>query len=157
MPTNLPVGKLSPKLLKQLLAQIPLIDPRILLGPGIGVDCAVLDLGTTLLVLKSDPITFATDEIGWYAVQINANDIATTGALPRWFMTTLLLPEDHTTPEMVAEIHRELKPGLPADQCLHHRRTHRNHLWSRSSYPGGNNDRRSRSPKPGNPLWCQPR
>jgi hydrogenase expression/formation protein HypE len=108
MLTNLPVGKLPPELLKQLLAQIPIKDPRIVLGPGIGLDCAVLDLGTTLLVLKSDPITFSTDEIGWYAVQINANDIATTGALPRWFMTTLLLPEDHTTPEMVAEIHREL-------------------------------------------------
>ena len=42
---------------------------------------------------KSDPITFATDEIGWYAVQVNANDLATTGATPRWFLATVLLPQ----------------------------------------------------------------
>jgi hypothetical protein len=52
----------------------------------------VIDFGEKLLVVKSDPITFATDEIGWYAVQVNANDIATTGAEPRWLLTTLLLP-----------------------------------------------------------------
>lgn len=108
MPFTLPVGKLPLDLLEQLLAQTPVQDPRILLGPGIGLDCAVLDLGATLLVLKSDPITFATDEIGWYAVQVNANDIATTGALPRWLLTTLLLPEGNTTPEMVAKIHADL-------------------------------------------------
>ena len=108
MPSTLPVGKLPPDLLEQLLAQTPVQDPRVLLGPGIGLDCAVLDLGATLLVLKTDPITFATEEIGWYAVQVNANDIATTGARPRWLMTTLLLPEGNTTPEMVATIHADL-------------------------------------------------
>jgi len=69
----------------------------VILGPGIGLDCAVLDLGNTCLVFKSDPITFATDEIGWYAVQVNANDIATTGAIPRWFLVTALFPEERTT------------------------------------------------------------
>ncbi len=49
--------------------------------------------GDQLLVAKSDPITFATDEIGWYAVQVNANDLATTGATPRWFLATVLLPQ----------------------------------------------------------------
>ena len=108
MPSYLPVGKLPPDLLEQLLVQIPVHDPRVLLGPGIGLDCAVLDLGVTLLVLKSDPITFATDKIGWYAVQVNANDIATTGAQPRWFMTTLLLPEERTTPEMISIINADI-------------------------------------------------
>jgi hydrogenase maturation factor len=56
-----------------------------------------LDFGERLLVVKSDPITLAVDEIGWYALQVNANDIATTGATPRWFLMTLLLPEDQTT------------------------------------------------------------
>jgi len=45
-----------------------------------------------VLVLKSDPITFATDAIGQYAVIVNANDIATSGAKPRWLLTTLLFP-----------------------------------------------------------------
>ena len=49
-----------------------------------------------MLVLKSDPITFATDAVGHYAVLVNANDIATAGATPRWFMTTLLFPPGTT-------------------------------------------------------------
>jgi hydrogenase expression/formation protein HypE len=90
---TLPLGKLPPDRLARLLQQIARRDPAVLLGPGIGRDCAVIDLdGDQLLVAKTDPITFATDEIGWYAVQVNANDLATTGATPRWFLATLLLP-----------------------------------------------------------------
>ena len=42
------------------------------------------------LVLKSDPITFATDAVGYYAMVVNANDLATCGAKPRWMLATLL-------------------------------------------------------------------
>jgi hydrogenase maturation factor len=104
---RLPVGKLPVELLARLLSGAP-TDPRVLLGPGVGLDCAVLDFGDTLLVFKSDPITFASDEIGWYAVQINANDIATTGAVPRWFLMTLLLPEGETTAELVEQIGQQV-------------------------------------------------
>ena len=104
----LPVGKLPHHLLADLLAQAPSHHERVLLGPGIGLDCAVLDMGETALVLKTEPITFATQEIGWYAVQIASNDIATTGALPRWMLTTLLLPEGKTTPELVSTIGRQI-------------------------------------------------
>ncbi len=72
------------------------------------MDCAVVDLGSTLLVFKSDPITFATDEIGWYAVQVNANDIATSGAVPTWFLMTLLLPAGSTTSELVEQISQQV-------------------------------------------------
>ena len=91
-----------------MLAAAPDQDERIVLGPGVGLDCAVLDLGSTLLVFKSDPITFATDEIGWYAVQVNANDIATTGATPVWFLMTLLLPGDHTDAALVEQISHQV-------------------------------------------------
>jgi hydrogenase expression/formation protein HypE len=100
----LPVGKLPSDLLARLLSRSAPTDDRVLIGPGIGFDCAVLDFGDRLLVLKSDPITFATEDIGWYAVQVNANDIATTGALPRWLMAALLLPEGKTTPQLVEGI-----------------------------------------------------
>ena len=100
----LPLGKLPVELLQRLLERWPVRDPRVLVGPGIGIDCAVVDAGAKLMVFKSDPITFATDEIGWYAVQINSNDLATTGATPRWFLATLLLPEGKTTPQMVNQI-----------------------------------------------------
>jgi hydrogenase expression/formation protein HypE len=79
---SLPVGKLPPHLLARLLDAAPLDDPRVLLGPGVGLDCAVIDLGERLLVCKSDPVTFATDQLGAYLVQVNANDLATTGATP---------------------------------------------------------------------------
>jgi hydrogenase expression/formation protein HypE len=91
----LPLGKLPADLLARLLAQAnpTRIDPRVVVGPGVGLDCAVLDFGDRYLVMKTDPITFATDGIGWYAVQINANDIACSGAAPAFFMATVLLPE----------------------------------------------------------------
>lgn len=105
---NLPVGKLPPEILARILAASPVQDERIVLGPGVGLDCAVLDLGSTLLVFKSDPITFATEEIGWYAVQVNANDIATTGAKPAWFLMTLLLPGDNTDAALVEQISQQV-------------------------------------------------
>lgn len=102
--TVLPVGKLPPDVFTKLLSHLPVQDPRILLGPGVGLDCAVIDIGPNLLVFKSDPITFATENIGWYMVQINANDIATTGAIPRWLLVTLLLPERKTNQKLIDRI-----------------------------------------------------
>ena len=100
---RLPVGKLPPDVLRRLLAGAP-VDDSVILGAGVGLDCAVVSLGEQLLVLKSDPITFTSQEIGWYAVQVNVNDIATTGAIPRWFLTTLLLPEQESTPHLAESI-----------------------------------------------------
>ena len=111
---SLPLGKLPPDLLAKLLASVPLSDPRVLLGPGVGRDCAVLDFGEKVLVLKSDPITFATDDIGWYAVQINANDIATTGSTPRWMLATLLLPENDTSADLVEHIFKQINQAAGA-------------------------------------------
>ena len=88
------IGKLPPDVLERLLAQVPATDPRVLLGGRIGEDAALIDMGDRVLVAKTDPITFATDLIGWYAVQVNANDVATIGAQPRWFLATILLPEE---------------------------------------------------------------
>jgi hydrogenase maturation factor len=96
-------------LLAALLSRTRVDDPRVILGPGIGLDCAVIDTGECLSVFKSDPITFATDQIGYYLVQVNANDIATTGARPLWLLVTLLLPERRTTPALadtvMAQVH----------------------------------------------------
>lgn len=103
-----PTGKLPPADLERLLTQSPYSDSRVVLGPGLGHDAAVIDLGDRYLATKSDPITFATDEIGWYVVHINANDIACVGATPRWFIATLLLPEERTTPALVEQIFAQL-------------------------------------------------
>jgi len=95
----LPIGKLPAKLLEKLISEIRIEDEQVVLGPAIGEDVAVIDLNNKLLVAKTDPVTFATDLIGWYAVNINANDIATSGARPRWFLATVLLPEGCTEKE----------------------------------------------------------
>jgi hydrogenase maturation factor len=85
-------GKLPPAVLDRLLGRIPRRDARVVVGPRIGEDAAVIDFGDRYLVAKSDPVTFTAERIGWYAVQVNANDLATLGARPRWFLATLLLP-----------------------------------------------------------------
>jgi len=97
-------GKLPTALLATLLAQDVPTDPRVLIGPRVGEDAAVIDMGDRLLIAKSDPITFATDAIGHYAVTVNANDIAAMGGTPRWFLATLLLPETRTTAALVQDI-----------------------------------------------------
>lgn len=79
-------------------------DERIVVGPRVGEDAVVLDMGDRYLVAKTDPITFATDEIGWYVVHVNANDVATMGATPRWLLLTLLLPEKDTDRQGVEAI-----------------------------------------------------
>jgi hydrogenase expression/formation protein HypE len=104
---KLPAGKLPPDLLAGLLAQLP-THPRLVVGPRPGEDAAVIDMGDRYLVAKSDPITFATDAIGWYAVQVNANDVATTGATPLWFMATVLLPAGIADAAMAERIFTQL-------------------------------------------------
>src|SRR6516225_2343903 len=96
----LPVGKLGPDHLRSLLRHLPKPDSRLLIGPQIGEDAAVIDVGDRYLAVATDPITFATDHIGRYAVHVNANDIAVLGARPLWFFVVMLLPEKHTTPEL---------------------------------------------------------
>ena len=85
-------GKLPPSLLSELLSEFAANDPRVRVGPKVGEDCAVIEIGNRLLIAKSDPVTFVADRIGWYTVQVNANDIACTGGVPRWFLPTILLP-----------------------------------------------------------------
>ena len=103
-----PVGKLPPEILKKIISNAPILDKRVIFGPNVGLDCAVIDNGENFLVVKNDPITFVTHNPGWYAVQINANDIVTTGAIPKWMMATILLPEKKTTKELVEEISTQL-------------------------------------------------
>ena len=101
---TLPVGKLDPELFNYLLTKYTFSDERVVVGARFGEDAAVIDMGDRYLVVKSDPITFATDLIGWYAANVNANDVASMGARPRWMLCTFLLPEGKTTPELAETI-----------------------------------------------------
>ena len=92
----LKTGKLDIDILKKFLERSVILDPQVVIGPKIGEDAAVIDLGkgtNHYWVVTSDPITFTTEEIGYYGVVVNLNDIATMGAIPKWFLATLLFPE----------------------------------------------------------------
>jgi hydrogenase expression/formation protein HypE len=108
----LPVGKLPGELLGRLVAAYASSDPTVVVGPGIGGDAAAIDLGATTLVVKSDPITFASESPARYLVDVNANDLACLGATPRWMMVTALLPAGTTEDEVEAHF-RELR-----DACV---------------------------------------
>ena len=86
------IGKLPAETLSRLLAKASSAE-GVLIGPTYGEDAAAVVFGGRILVAASDPITFTTDRIGYYAVSVNANDIAAHGARPRWFLATILLPE----------------------------------------------------------------
>ena len=105
----LPIGKLRAETLQAIFDKHHTKDPRVVVGPRVGEDAAVIDMGDRYLVATSDPITFATAEIGWYALHVNANDIAVRGARPRWFLATVLLPpgatSDASVETMFADLH----------------------------------------------------
>ena len=116
-PPFLPPGKLPAALLEELLRQQESpADPRLLVGPRPGEDAAVIDFGERLLIAKSDPVTFATDAIGHYAVTVNANDVASMGGTPRWFLATLLLPEKGTTADLARDIFAQIRKACRALQ-----------------------------------------
>lgn len=107
----LPVGKLPAELLEQSLSGIATADPTVLVGAAVGEDAAALDVGgAEVIVLASDPITLAVDSMARYTVLVNANDVATSGANPRWLLSTLLFPPGSSASEVLAmtrDIQRE--------------------------------------------------
>jgi hydrogenase maturation factor len=114
-PSGLPVGKLPGELLARLISTYATSDATVVVGPGLGGDAAAIDVGSTTLAVKSDPITFASESPARYLVDVNANDLACLGATPRWMMVTALLPEG-TTEELVETHFRELR-----DACVQRR------------------------------------
>jgi hydrogenase expression/formation protein HypE len=100
-------GKLPPAQLQRLLRFHGAPDRRVILGPAFGEDAAVIDLGSEYLILKSDPVTFTAEDIGWYVVHVNANDIAVMGARPAWFQATIIVPPA-TASAVLMQIFRDI-------------------------------------------------
>lgn len=104
-------GKLPFNFLEKVLKKYALLDPTVIIGPKIGEDAAVIDLGKEskhYWVVTSDPITFTTDEIGYYGVVVNINDIATRGATPKYFLATLLFPEEGSDQKLIHKVFRQI-------------------------------------------------
>ena len=123
-------GKVPPDSLSQIVfRRTGAPNGRLLLGPALGEDAAIVRTRGKLLVLTTDPITGAQENAGWLSVHVNANDVATRGAKPIWFLCCLLLPERSGTDALkqimnqvdqaareisvtVAGGHSEITPGL---------------------------------------------
>ncbi len=105
---SLPVGKIDPTLLKQIVfGCLGYTDPRVIVGPKIGEDAAVIDFKDRVLIIHSDPITGAFENVGWLAVNICANDIATRGVRPLWILIVMLLPQNVNSTQ-VKQITRQI-------------------------------------------------
>lgn len=92
---NLPPGKIPVDLLKEVVFKnLGAERKEVTVGPATGIDGAVLDLGDKSLVVSMDPITGAVERIGWLAVNVNANDIATFGVTPAFLFSCIMLPEN---------------------------------------------------------------
>jgi len=103
-------GKIPVRLLNELLVGLP-ASPGVRLGPAIGEDACAIEVGSELLVAATDPVTLTVAEAGYLSVVVSANDVAVTGARPRWFLAVLLLPPG-TTGEAVRSLLAEIGRGL---------------------------------------------
>ncbi len=72
---------------------IPTDDPDVMLGATFGEDVALTRVGGDILVSHLDPIVGAVENIGWLAVHVACNDIATAGVPPRWILPLVLVPQ----------------------------------------------------------------
>ena len=105
---RLRTGKLPIKILEKLLKKYTCKGNDVVIGPSIGIDATVIRFTSNLLVAKTDPITFVAEDIGLYTISVNSNDIAAMGGIPRWFLATILLPEEKATNRMVKKIFSQL-------------------------------------------------
>lgn len=89
-------GKIPESVLKRsVLRQLHNRRDEVLLGAGVGEDCAALTLESDeVFVMSTDPITGTGKEMGSLAVITTANDLASSGAEPVGVMLTILLPEE---------------------------------------------------------------
>jgi hydrogenase expression/formation protein HypE len=128
-------GKLGPEALAEVLAATGADDAAVEAGPAYGEDAAAIDLTGTAstLVVAADPLSLAADAVGELAVHVACNDVAASGADPRWLTHTLFLPDgdparrrtvteqvDATARELGVAIvggHTEVLPSLERPLC----------------------------------------
>jgi hydrogenase expression/formation protein HypE len=92
---KLPPGKIPIEILKEIVFKnLGAARSEVILGPAAGLDGAILDVGNKNAIVSMDPITGAVERIGWEAVNVNANDVATFGVEPAFFFSCLMLPEN---------------------------------------------------------------
>lgn len=109
------IGKIPENVLKRsVLKQLHTKRQEVVLGAGVGEDCAAVKLAADeMFVLSTDPITGTVEDIGKLAIQITLNDLASAGAAPIGVLLTILLPED-TTEAGLKEIMAQVEEACQA-------------------------------------------
>jgi hydrogenase expression/formation protein HypE len=98
------IGKVDPERLDLLLSRTGAPDDDVVVGPTYGEDTAALRIGERLLVVNTDPVSLAAERIGEIGVHVACNDVAASGADPRWLTAAVFLPDDDPgTLETIAE------------------------------------------------------
>lgn len=95
-------GKVPVELLERALARLVPAPPEVRLGPRVGEDAAAIEVPAGTLVVATDPITLTSGDLARFSVVVNANDVAVTGARPRWYCAVVLLPPGSTEAEVEA-------------------------------------------------------
>ena len=96
------IGKIPESVLKRsVFKQIRTKRPEVLIGAGVGEDCAVMQLKENeVFVLSTDPITGTVKDLGSHSIHITANDLAASGAEPIGVKLTVMLPDTVEEPEV---------------------------------------------------------
>ena len=115
---GLSLGKLPPEVMERyLFGMTGARSGRVVVEPALGLDFGVVRVGEEktkgrYLIVSSDPITGVSERAGWYAVNVSANDVATSGNRPEFMQSVILLPEDASeldVKRLSSEMHRTAK------------------------------------------------
>lgn len=118
-PKVLPPGKLPGDMLARMISRYRTpTDDSVIVDTSYGFDAAAVSVGGETVIIKSDPITFATTDAARYVVAVNANDIACMGGIPRWMTVVGLLPEGSTTPQLVEDLFSDLRDACVAEGIM---------------------------------------
>ena len=101
-------GKVPPEILNKIVfSHLGVLDSSVILGPRLGEDASLIQIGEHVIVASTDPITGSVEDIGWLVVHVNANDVATFGVAPRWFLVSIMLPNG-SKPEELGRIMEQI-------------------------------------------------
>jgi len=93
---------------KHVIPSLGYRSSNIVLSAGIGLDFGVIRVPAGFLIVSSDPVTGVEEQIGYYAVNVAANDVAVSGNRPRFMEVVVLLPEkkaeDHLS-KIMGQVH----------------------------------------------------
>ncbi len=94
------VGKLlNHELIQEVLSKVTHFRAEVNVGAGLGEDCASIATDKVILI-STDPITAAVEDIGSLAITVATNDIYASGGAPMALSLTILMPTSATATDV---------------------------------------------------------